>query len=106
MKQRAIKTFSTGRACDSTFDLPRSTPKLLKAACRDRTASRFALAVNHPCKRTMSSNLTFGSKAKVEELYVHPKTHLLLWDARWLVCSGADANPSRLATRLSFDRAA
>src|SRR5258707_11747774 len=52
LKQSSIKTFSTGGACDSTFDLPRSTPKLLKAACRDRTASRFALAVNHPCKRS------------------------------------------------------
>jgi hypothetical protein len=31
---------------------------------------------------------------------------LLLWDARWLVCSGDDDNPSWIAKRLWMDSAA
>ena len=42
-------------------------PKLSKAVCQDLTGSRFAHAANRPCKTTMSSMLTFGTRPKAEE---------------------------------------
>ena len=41
--------------------------EIVEAVCQNQTASRFVHAVNHPCKRTMSSTLTFGSRMKAEK---------------------------------------
>jgi len=41
--------------------------EILESSMSNQIASRFVHTVNHPCKRTMSSTLTFGTRTKAEE---------------------------------------